>query len=368
MYRRLIAFALLLTIPAHDRDEWTVVTKPSMSTPRRLQIARLDDDAFPDLIFTSRSPADVGTTLLTVWRNTGRGDLVPHWADRFESYDGGSWERPINVADFNEDGWSDLAISGVGGLGSIFLRLGDGSGTFPSEYLAAPIGGLVDDHIVVDYDGDGHLDIAAATNDFNGYVDRFTGNGAGRFTRTLPISDYFQSPPMEMAGGDVTGDGFPDEVVGDGNGLRVFQLDSDPPLLLEDYSRSPIVADLNGDGAGDIAACLPLTDEVVVLFSRGEGRFSKPLSLPTGRRPDALVAIDLDLDGDIDLAVTNVHARSVSLFHNDGLGHFTTAGRLPVGRGPVDIAAADLDLDGDVDLVVANAGDDSVSILLNPLN
>lgn len=368
----LVGLSLTLTVFPLGSDDWSVVTHATPVAPQRMELALLDDDRLPDFVFSSHDVyPGVSWSDYAVWRNTGDGQFVPHWTTRLRTAGGTVIGPALAAADLDEDQHVDLVVTGVGGSGSFFVMFGDGTGSFSSPSPGAGYGGIMDDVSIVDYDGDGHLDVGTTTDDLGPYVDRFRGSGTGRFfINEIPFDFFGGWSPGELASGDLTGDGTPRDVVADKAGPHVF-LEfgaNDPPLLTDTPTASPVVADFNADGIDDIAAVAPLDDQLIVVLASGGGHFLPPRVVPTGQRPDVLVAADLDGDGDSDLAVCNANSHSVNLFENDGAGRFRAVARLMVGRGPTDIAAADLDLDGDIDLAVANRGSSSVSVLINPLH
>src|SRR5690606_26628923 len=78
-----------------------------------------------------------------------------------------------------------------------------------------------------------------------------------------------------------------------------------------------------------------------------------------------LVIADLDGDGALDIATANRSSSTVSILNGDGVGGFGNPHSETVGGNPFRIAAADGDLDGDVDIVVAAS---PITILLNENN
>jgi hypothetical protein len=95
---------------------------------------------------------------------------------------------------------------------NIYVLLGNGDGTFqtPQTYsLTAGPGYTNDAPILADFNGDGHLDIAApfgcCTVGVTG-IDILFGNGGGSFLLGAPIL----LSPGPMVGGDFNGDGKPD--------------------------------------------------------------------------------------------------------------------------------------------------------------
>lgn len=366
---KILSGSLLLAVsaipPLGVGGAWQVTSHGLDETPQRVRLAPVDGDDFPDLLYVAGPLAMQTPNVLVVWRNTGNGRFQRHWNDAVTSElspDG----IPLEPADVNEDGITDLILANLNNALGFAVRLGDDSGTFDVQTAGPSFGGYAHDVTVTDYDDDGHLDVGTVTLDLGWYVDRFNGLGDGTFSSNLPFSTFSNgSDPVRLDSGDVTGDGLPDDVVARSLGLTL--VGPLPDLLLSQPVAQAAIADLDGDGLGDIAATAPLENRVYVLISEGGGDFATPTTAATGRRPQALVPVDVDLDGDLDLAVTNSGARSVSLLENLGAGAFAPDALLDVGSGPVDIASADLDADGDFDLAVANAGDDSLSVLLNPL-
>ncbi len=78
-----------------------------------------------------------------------------------------------------------------------------------------------------------------------------------------------------------------------------------------------------------------------------------------------VIVADLNSDGALDVAVTNFTASSVSVLVNQGDGTFGAAVEHPAGAGPASVAAADLNGDGAPDLVVADHDINKITVLLN---
>ncbi len=91
------------------------------------------------------------------------------------------------------------------------------------------------------------------------------------------------------------------------------------------------------------------------------------VSYDVGVRPGAIATADLDGDGALDVAVANSSDGTVSILLGVGSGRLRAAvdSPFPAGREPSDVDAADLDRDDDVDLVFANHETSRVTILLN---
>ncbi|MBI1849408.1 MAG: VCBS repeat-containing protein [Planctomycetes bacterium] len=116
--------------------------------------------------------------------------------------------------------------------------------------------------------------------------------------------------------------------------------------------------DVNGDGLVDLVvpSALPGHGAFTVFLGRGNGDFDDGISTPIGNRvtgPASVALADLDADGDVDLVLANVLDSTLGVFENDGAGRFTEFSETATEAGPVCVRLADFTGDGAVDLVVA---------------
>ena len=222
---------------------------------------------------------------------------------------------------------------------------------------------------VADFNGDGHLDLAASPNNgFGEVIVLFGRGGTGRFE--APTTYPAGGPPRRMAVGDFDGDSRPDLVVSlDGSGstghLSILLNDGTgkfiaPNLVnLAGHPSTLVVNDVNNDGKLDIVTALSTgtTDgKVAVLLGNGTGGFSHAPNSPffTLRvNAFALVLGDFNEDGKRDLAVPN-SAGGADIMLGDGAGGFAPLAASPVSGGSLSMTPGDYNEDGHLDLLIDN--------------
>ena len=170
----------------------------------------------------------------------------------------------IDWGDFNKDGKLDLAV--VSNPSKVTIALGKGDGTFlqPPTDVSASIGGNGARTLAVaDFDGDGFDDIAALLAPPDNKVVVLYGSGGMNFTAGGPLT-FSGNNVWDLAARDISGDLLPDLVVSvQGVGVnavfglvsrgasRGFETVANVPV-----NRSPtsiIAADFDGDGRYDVA-------------------------------------------------------------------------------------------------------------------
>jgi len=191
-------------------------------------------------------------------------------------------DSTIASGDFNEDGFSDMLVSGILGgstYSSLGLFYGNGDGTFSTTPVL--LGNRVPLVEAVDVNGDGHLDILG--KNFLGLL----GNGDGTFTTGgISLSDTFPGRGNSYVLADINGDGITDVVnlttpFGNNDAERMrSQLDvsyfdaagnkTDIRNIVPSRATAMASGDINGDTFEDIVLSWG-GSSVMVLLSTGDG-------------------------------------------------------------------------------------------------
>jgi FG-GAP-like repeat len=186
----------------------------------------------------------------------GHGDLTPG-PTTTDEHAGCSSE----VGDFNKDGRDDLASYAIPPnareTGDIVVFPGESDGTFGTPIsTAAPPGGWVLAHGTADFDGNGTLDLIMALFSEPSTLDVLEGNGAGTFTASGPFADG-ANLGVSTAPGDFNGDGHVDIAavssqitILENNGAGAFSPGVVAPV--PGIFPDPLVADVNRDRRTDI--------------------------------------------------------------------------------------------------------------------
>jgi hypothetical protein len=275
-------------------------------------VADFNGDGFPDIAISNDAP-----DRKLVYFNDGKGNFtvgaefgLPDWPT-----------RNLSIADINNDGLPDLILANRGELGntSNYVCLNKGKGQFNSDCI--PFARYPATTITpADFNKDGYIDLVVPHRDSGQSYVYFGG------------SDHSFSDDRRIPFGP------PDATI-----------------------RVAAVADFNGDGFPDIVT-IDENKGVYLYFGQKDQTFSAGFSLADSKPiPYGLAVADLNNDGKMDIIVGHVRAPS-TIFFNDSDGRHFTSISFGDWKGVVyGFAIGDFNEDGVSDIAVAR--DDATNIL-----
>jgi len=319
-----------------------------------------DNDGNLDLLIVNGSSRERirqgGDPMVALYRNDGKGHFEDVTVRSGLTRRG--WGNGVCVADYDNDGFSDVYVSGIGG-GALFHN--NGNGTFSDVTRRARVG------------NDGRWGTGCAFGDYNrdGFVDLYVANYVKFNEEKIPrrgetagckfmVVDVYCGPKSLEGEPDVlyknNGDGtFSDVTVSahikdpgyPGFGVLFSDLDNDgwPDIYVANDSAPHFLFHNNGDGT--------FADQGIVagVALSGDGREQAGMGVDAG---------DYNGDGLLDLIVTNFSHDYNTLYENHAGGFFTDVSyRTGVARGSGPhmgwgVGFVDMDNDGRLDLFVAN--------------
>jgi FG-GAP-like repeat/FG-GAP repeat len=252
-------------------------------SPTDLQTGDFNGDGKTDLIFSAQNSDN--TVVVEVLLGNGDGTFGAPITTTLGSGQAGGPAPAFQVADFNGDGFSDIATILNGEL-AIVIGVGDGNFQSPVSYQTAATFG------VGDFNGDGKAD-AVVCGTVGPAV--LLGNGDGTFKPAIfpPPSIFGTSPGTSVCTingvGDFNNDGATDIIINAGGGLGGSVELSNGDGTFTPISGAPLpanvatIADINGDGILDLIA----SDGVTTVWGNGDGTFgNQPVSfLPAWINP-----------------------------------------------------------------------------------
>jgi hypothetical protein len=280
-------------------------------------------------------------------------------------YSAGSMTYDLNSADYNGDGHLDLAAA-VEGSSSISVRLGIGDGTFGPQ-VTYGVGGAPRAITNADFNGDGNIDLATANYNSNS-VSILLGNGDGTFASTsvTPVG----ARPQFIAAADFNKDGNMDLTVTLASGSNVYILQGNGdgtfhlPVSFSAMSVTSQVAtgDFNEDGNPDLVVSSFSDNVVSVLLGNGDGTFAPKEDYSTSQYTQRVVTGDLNKDGHLDLVAVN-SSGSISILLGNGDGTFKyRVNQNTRSADPRAVVIGNFVGDEEVDILVGNFGSSNFSI------
>ena len=362
---------------ALDPGTFATVFNPASQSPLADKFAQFvvsadfNQDGIPDLAIVNLAVS--GTVSVFI----GNGDGT------FQSpvnYRVGLNPQMLAVADVNGDGALDLIVANKCAtkdcsLSSVSILLGAGDGTFQPQ-VSFSTGCFTTFVAVADFNNDGWPDLAAVNYE-SGTVSILLGSGdASLFgvATTYGVGSH----PEGIAVGDLNQDGIPDLAVSNlsdgtisillGNGDGTFK--PRQPVVLPDSVRPYwlVAADLRNIGTIDLV--VPdsgASNNIYVLLGNGDGSFRPPVGYTVDAGPYGVSVGDMNGDGVLDLVVPNTAENEdaqVSVLLGDGNGTFGAKTDYAVGSNPTFVALADFNSDGLLDVATSNSGSSDATILL----
>ncbi len=223
---------------------------PFRGDVRSVAVADFDEDGFKDIALSVQREASG----IMVWLNQSE----RRWVRGISPIEINNYEG-VETADINGDGHMDIIAANATSdtQGGIQVWLGDGKGNWPLE-SGPTVTGIFMDVVLADFDQDGFLDLAGAGWGSYGALKVWFGDGTGGWSSTLPVS---KGSFYGLNVGDVNADGNMDVLAGSyRRGVQIFIGDgrgdfiSTSSLEENDSFWQVLSVDLNGDGLMDLLA------------------------------------------------------------------------------------------------------------------
>ncbi|HTE04874.1 MAG TPA: VCBS repeat-containing protein, partial [Planctomycetota bacterium] len=307
-----------------------------------LALLDLSQDGRADLVLNT------GDELL-IFQADGTGTLLaPHALDIGTSFE-------CALGDLDGDLRPDLVVPAFAADALTVLRA-VGKGQFEAPVATALPFGSYDELVATDMDGDGDPDAVLIDLEFSRVVTWLDEDGV--FVQGASVHDGF---PQEVAAGDLDGDGDADIVITFHNGSDAHvwtnaggSFTGPVAHALGLFAGSPVLADVNEDGALDLLAIGGSGPSLLVARGTGAGGFLPTVAAASVPQTSRLVLGDVTGDGHADAVLAGVsfsggQAGLLRALAGDGDGGFASLGQASGGLLLTDVALADLDRDGDLD-------------------
>ncbi len=262
-------------------------------------VGDLNGDGFPDIIVGLERGANPAT--LAVRLNDGAGGF-----GREVDLPATCYIQRLTVGDLNGDGWPDVLAGENAPCGpAVFLNDGTGDGGLGAEQIYSNGSNGVASIGVGDFNGDGLLDFATDDGMEGGSTSIYLNGGRGTFGS--PIVNTSASSPHDLGVGKL-GPGAGDDLVVTDSSQLAYVIGQGLGGLTngtryEMGGGNVAVADIDGDGLQDV-----VTDDgsgnLYFLFNQGDGGFWPPAEMNVASGIQDFAVADLNGDGAVDVAIT----------------------------------------------------------------
>jgi hypothetical protein len=210
--------------------------------------------------------------------------------------------------------------------------------------------------------------VSGSVVNWNGATRTTTFLNSSQVTATIPASDVATAGTASVTVSNPAPGG------GSSN-VTCFEITLPPEELLFHFSNIAtsdaglggfVSGDFNRDGKLDVAVFQtgPSSSVMAVLLGKGNGAFSKAITMKMPANAGDPVAGDFNDDGILDLAFVSGIRNAVFVLLGKGDGTFTSLPPTKMNQSPNLMAVGDFNRDGKLDLVTSNGNDNGISILL----
>lgn len=299
----------------------------------------LNQDGYVDVVIGAENASGAGL----VWYE------YPAWQRHDIAV--GQFTTDAQVVDFDGDGDLDI-VAGESQDGVLWFEHTDRADGWV-RHTVGP--GYAHDIAVADLDGDGSLDVAVA--DKKGVHVFYSGDAAGRETVVSRAGEGLQALDLD-GDGDIDllySNAWIEQVAGE-LGQKWSLHEIDPTWNADTRIQA---ADVNGDGITDVILSGSEGKSPLAWFEAPGGNLKglwikHQIGSEKYQGVHSLRAADFDMDGDVDVLLAEMRTsskRRVQLQLNEG----GTWKELPLARhGSHNAVVGDLDADGDIDIVAKN--------------